>query len=46
MSASFTGGGGTPTYLNKTQISRLMTLLRENFHFNTDAEISIEVDPR
>lgn len=39
-------GGGTPTYLNKTQISRLMTLLRENFHFNTDAEISIEVDPR
>lgn len=39
-------GGGTPTYLNKAQISRLMTLLRENFHFNTDAEISIEVDPR
>ncbi len=39
-------GGGTPTYLNKAQISRLMKLLRENFHFNTDAEISIEVDPR
>ncbi|EAM4411583.1 oxygen-independent coproporphyrinogen III oxidase [Salmonella enterica] len=39
-------GGGTPTYLNKAQISRLMTLLRENFHFNTDAEISIEIDPR
>ncbi|WP_436859309.1 oxygen-independent coproporphyrinogen III oxidase [Citrobacter tructae] len=39
-------GGGTPTYLNKAQISRLMTLLRDNFHFNADAEISIEVDPR
>jgi coproporphyrinogen III oxidase-like Fe-S oxidoreductase len=24
-------GGGTPTYLNKAQISRLMTLLRGNF---------------
>lgn len=39
-------GGGTPTYLNKAQISRLMRLLRENFHFCDDAEISIEVDPR
>jgi len=39
-------GGGTPTYLNKAQISRLMGLLRENFHFTADAEISIEVDPR
>ena len=39
-------GGGTPTYLNKAQISRLMALLRGNFSFNDDAEISIEVDPR
>ena len=39
-------GGGTPTYLNKAQISRLMALLRGNFNFNADAEISIEVDPR
>ena len=39
-------GGGTPTYLNKAQISRLMSLLRGNFNFNDDAEISIEVDPR
>ncbi|WP_110877171.1 oxygen-independent coproporphyrinogen III oxidase [Franconibacter helveticus] len=39
-------GGGTPTYLNKAQISRLMSLLRNNFHFNEAAEISIEVDPR
>ena len=39
-------GGGTPTYLNKAQISRLMGLLRSHFQFNADAEISIEVDPR
>lgn len=39
-------GGGTPTYLNKAQISRLMTLLRDHFRFDADAEISIEVDPR
>ncbi len=39
-------GGGTPTYLNKAQISRLMSLLRANFDFASQAEISIEVDPR
>ena len=39
-------GGGTPTYLNKAQISRLMNLLREHFQFDADAELSIEVDPR
>lgn len=39
-------GGGTPTYLNKAQISRLMQLLRSHFDFLPDAEISIEVDPR
>ncbi|QCT19126.1 oxygen-independent coproporphyrinogen III oxidase [Jejubacter calystegiae] len=39
-------GGGTPTYLNKAQIGRLMGLLRENFRFNDDAELSLELDPR
>lgn len=39
-------GGGTPTYLNKAQISRLMGLLRGHFQFDADVEISIEVDPR
>lgn len=39
-------GGGTPTYLNKAQLSRLMGLLRENFALQADAEISLEVDPR
>ncbi|MVZ10448.1 oxygen-independent coproporphyrinogen III oxidase, partial [Enterobacteriaceae bacterium 8376wG6] len=39
-------GGGTPTYLDKAQISRLVALLREHFDFLPDAEMSIEVDPR
>ena len=39
-------GGGTPTFLTKKQASRLMALLRDQFSFDTDAEISIEVDPR
>ncbi|SIO24019.1 oxygen-independent coproporphyrinogen III oxidase [Salinivibrio sp. ES.052] len=39
-------GGGTPTFLTKPQISRLMGLLRQEFRFEEDAEISIEVDPR
>lgn len=39
-------GGGTPTFLTKTQITRLMGILREEFNFTADAEISIEVDPR
>ncbi|MFB9214039.1 oxygen-independent coproporphyrinogen III oxidase [Vibrio sinaloensis] len=39
-------GGGTPTFLTKAQISRLMAILRGEFDFENDAEISIEVDPR
>ncbi|SKA49489.1 oxygen-independent coproporphyrinogen III oxidase [Enterovibrio nigricans] len=39
-------GGGTPTFLTKAQISRLMSLLRQEFRLSDDAEISIEVDPR
>ncbi|MCX2758154.1 oxygen-independent coproporphyrinogen III oxidase [Vibrio cyclitrophicus] len=39
-------GGGTPTFLTKTQITRLMMILRDEFNFTDDAEISIEVDPR
>ncbi|MCG9598971.1 oxygen-independent coproporphyrinogen III oxidase [Vibrio sp. Isolate25] len=39
-------GGGTPTFLTKTQISRLMNILRAEFSFEASAEISIEVDPR
>ncbi|ELR63257.1 Coproporphyrinogen III oxidase, oxygen-independent [Photobacterium marinum] len=39
-------GGGTPTFLTKAQISRLVGLLRDQFDFADDAEISIEIDPR
>ncbi|MBW5408235.1 oxygen-independent coproporphyrinogen III oxidase [Morganella morganii] len=39
-------GGGTPTYLDKVQISRLTGMLRQHFHFAADAELSIEIDPR
>lgn len=39
-------GGGTPTYLDKQQISRLVAMLRQHFDFQPDMEMSIEVDPR
>jgi oxygen-independent coproporphyrinogen-3 oxidase len=39
-------GGGTPTFLSKEQMTRLMTIIRAEFKFEADAEISIEVDPR
>jgi len=39
-------GGGTPTFLNKAQISRLTALLRQHFTFSDEAELSIEIDPR
>ncbi|MGL6018197.1 MAG: oxygen-independent coproporphyrinogen III oxidase [Gibbsiella quercinecans] len=39
-------GGGTPTYLDKRQISRLVAMLRRHFDIQPGAEMSIEVDPR
>jgi len=39
-------GGGTPTFLTKTQISRLVATLRQHFVFSPGMEMSIEVDPR
>ncbi|WP_131866829.1 oxygen-independent coproporphyrinogen III oxidase [Biostraticola tofi] len=39
-------GGGTPTFLQPGQISRLMSLLRQQFDFAPAAELSIEIDPR
>ena len=39
-------GGGTPTYLDKVQISHLTGMLRRYFHFTDSAELSIEIDPR
>ncbi len=39
-------GGGTPTFLNAAELSRLMRMLRENFDFADDGEYAIEIDPR
>src|SRR5699024_9870848 len=39
-------GGGTPTYLKPTEISRLVALLKSHFRFAEQAELSIEIDPR
>ncbi|TRZ65322.1 MAG: oxygen-independent coproporphyrinogen III oxidase [Rhodocyclaceae bacterium] len=39
-------GGGTPTFLSKDEMRRLMDLIREHFLLLPDGEYSIEVDPR
>jgi len=39
-------GGGTPSFLDKSQLARLMAHLQANFRFNSDFEASIEIDPR
>ncbi|MBD2578253.1 oxygen-independent coproporphyrinogen III oxidase [Oscillatoria sp. FACHB-1406] len=39
-------GGGTPNYLNQTQIEFLWRTIQSHFNFNPDAEISIEINPR
>lgn len=39
-------GGGTPTFLDNQQIAVLMTTLQQAFKISSDAEMSIEIDPR
>ena len=39
-------GGGTPTFLSDAELTRLMQMLRRAFAIASNAEISIEVDPR
>ncbi|WVN41484.1 oxygen-independent coproporphyrinogen III oxidase [beta proteobacterium MWH-UniP1] len=39
-------GGGTPTFLNAGELSRLMRMLRDHFDFAKDGEYAIEIDPR
>ena len=39
-------GGGTPTFLAVDQLAALLGSLRGAFHFASDCETSIEVDPR
>jgi len=39
-------GGGTPSFLTHTQITKLVSLLKEKFTFAEHVEMSIEIDPR
>lgn len=39
-------GGGTPTFLNAEELSRLMRMLRDHFSFAEKGEYAIEIDPR
>jgi oxygen-independent coproporphyrinogen-3 oxidase len=39
-------GGGTPTFLSAQEMTELTQMLRGRFNFASDAECSIEIDPR
>jgi oxygen-independent coproporphyrinogen-3 oxidase len=39
-------GGGSPTFFSDSELSELVTMLKENFTFVEGGEYSIEVDPR
>lgn len=39
-------GGGTPTFLNDEELSRLMQMLKQAFSFSAEGEYSVEIDPR
>ena len=39
-------GGGTPTYLNVAQITRLYSSLADRFEIEPATEVALEVDPR
>ena len=39
-------GGGTPTFLTKAQMSRLMVIIKQNFNFDSNVQAGIEIDPR
>jgi len=39
-------GGGTPSFLTKAQMTKLVHLLKQHFDFSDEMEMSIEVDPR
>jgi oxygen-independent coproporphyrinogen-3 oxidase len=42
----FHWGGGTPTYLDASQMEELFLCTKEHFYFAPDAEIGVEIDPR
>jgi len=39
-------GGGTPTYLNVDQLTRLFNEVTTHFQIDPDTEVALEVDPR
>lgn len=39
-------GGGTPSFLTKAQMTKLVNSLKQHFDFSDEMEMSIEVDPR
>jgi len=39
-------GGGTPAILSEADISKIMDAVRENYHIQPDAEITIEANPK
>lgn len=39
-------GGGTPNYLNSSQVARAIALIRDTFRIADGAEVSLEADPR
>ncbi|SET22111.1 oxygen-independent coproporphyrinogen III oxidase [Thalassotalea agarivorans] len=39
-------GGGTPSFLTTSQLTRLTDLLKAQFSLSSDAEMGIEIDPR
>lgn len=39
-------GGGTPTFLQASQIKQLVLAIKNTFEFDTSGEYSIEIDPR
>ncbi|MCA9393121.1 MAG: oxygen-independent coproporphyrinogen III oxidase [Candidatus Omnitrophica bacterium] len=42
----FHWGGGTPTFLNESQIERLFNKVHDAFDIDYDGEVAIEIDPR
>jgi oxygen-independent coproporphyrinogen III oxidase len=42
----FHWGGGTPTYLDASQLEDLFFYFKERFTFASDSEVGIEIDPR
>lgn len=39
-------GGGTPTMLSETEISKILNTIKDNYSISPDAEITIEANPR